>query len=150
MNVYRLLRFFLPLQNPLGFTLTDTVLLATALLGLMAFLWRDPLQHALRRLANRPILSAIIVAALPIALRLALLPHHPVPQPSVSDDFAYLLLGDTLAHFRLANPVHPCTAFSKPSSSSRNPPTLRSSPSDRVWLLPWDSCCSAPPGPASP
>ena len=45
------------------------------------------------------------------ALRLALLPVHPIATATVSDDFSYLLLGDTLSHFRLANPPHPLPAF---------------------------------------
>jgi hypothetical protein len=53
----------------------------------------------------------LVLATLPIALRLALLGHHPVPTPRVADDFSYLLLGDTLAHFRLANPMHPMHRF---------------------------------------
>jgi hypothetical protein len=40
-----------------------------------------------------------------------LLRQHPVPIPTVADDFSFLLLGDTLAHFRLANPVHPMHRF---------------------------------------
>ncbi len=48
---------------------------------------------------------------LPIALRLALLAHSPVPIPSGSDDFSYLLLSDTLLHGRLANPPHPLSRF---------------------------------------
>lgn len=53
----------------------------------------------------------LMLAALPIALRLALLPHHPIPSPNVSDDFSYLLVADTLRHFRLANPPHPLHQF---------------------------------------
>jgi hypothetical protein len=53
----------------------------------------------------------VVLAALPVALRLALMPFHPVPVPAGSDDFSYLLLGDTLAHLRLANPVHPMHRF---------------------------------------
>ncbi len=52
-----------------------------------------------------------ILAILPIALRLALLPHYPVPTANGSDDFSYLLLADTLSHLRLANPVHPMHQF---------------------------------------
>ncbi len=53
----------------------------------------------------------IFLAAVPIVLRLALLPRFPIPTPRVADDFSYLLLGDTLAHFRLANPPHPMHRF---------------------------------------
>ena len=48
---------------------------------------------------------------LPIVLRLALLPRHPLPTPRICDEFSYLLLADTLTHFRLANPTHPMHAF---------------------------------------
>jgi len=67
--------------------------------------------------------------AAPILLRLALLAHHPVPTPSASDDFAYLLMGDTFSHFRFANPPHPLNRFfetvfilQEPSYSSIFPP----------------------------
>jgi hypothetical protein len=53
----------------------------------------------------------VALALLPVALRLALLVLEPAPFPRVADDFSYLLLGDTLAHFRLANPVHPMHRF---------------------------------------
>lgn len=53
----------------------------------------------------------LLLFAAPIALRLALLADHPMPTPSGSDDFSYVLLGDTLAHFRLANPPHPFSRF---------------------------------------
>ena len=56
-------------------------------------------------------LTGILLLIAPIALRLVLLPNHPVPPPSGVDDFGYLLLGDTLAHFRLANPPHTFNRF---------------------------------------
>src|SRR5262245_44984986 len=71
----------------------------------------------------------LVLFTLPIALRLALMLSHPVPIPSGSDDFSYVLLGDTLAHFRLANPTHPFHHFfetifvlQEPSYSSIYPP----------------------------
>ena len=111
MNIFRLLRFFLPLQNPLGFDIADFVELGVAALLVAAILLRTQIEAMLRNLALRPAWSMGLLAVLPIVLRLMLLGQHPVPVPSVSDDFSYLLLGDTLAHFRLANPVHPMHRF---------------------------------------
>lgn len=82
-----------------------------------------------RLLAEKTGWSMAFLAALAIVLRLLLLPHCPVPVPSGSDDFSYLLLGDTLAHFRLANPTHPLYPFfesifvlQQPAYSSIFPP----------------------------
>jgi hypothetical protein len=111
MNIFRLLRYFLPLQNPLGFGLADFVELGLATLLVAGIVLRTRIEALARRLAQRPVWSMALVGALPILLRLALLPHDRVPIPQVADDFSYLLLGDTLAHFRLANPVHPMHRF---------------------------------------
>jgi hypothetical protein len=53
----------------------------------------------------------VLLAALPVALRLALLPYHAIPSPTVSDEFSHLLVADTLLHFRLANPTHAMHQF---------------------------------------
>lgn len=129
MNLIRLMRLFLPLQNPAGFTLADFLSAAVAFFIVLAILLRDPLQRALRRIAARPPVAMVVLTALPALLRLSLLANHPVPSPTVSDDFSYLLLGDTLAHFRLANATHPLHRFfetvfvlQEPSYSSIYPP----------------------------
>jgi hypothetical protein len=111
MNLFRLLRFFLPLQNPIGFGMADYIELGTILLMAGALLARSPIEAGIRWIASRPAWAMGLLAALPIVLRLLLLPHHPVPIPQTSDDFSYLLLGDTLAHFRLGNPPHPMSRF---------------------------------------
>src|SRR5579872_6997355 len=97
-------RFLPPMQNPLGFGTSDFVELFLAVILVAAILLRAPVVAVAKRLAERPISCMLALAGLAIVLRLALLARHPVPIPRVADDFSYLLLGDTLAHFRLASP----------------------------------------------
>lgn len=82
-----------------------------ALLMLLAWTTRPYLEPWARRLAEKTRLAMALLFALPIGLRLILLPHHPVPTPQIYDEFAHLLVADTLSHFRLANAVHPLHRF---------------------------------------
>jgi len=105
-------RSFLPLENPLGFGAADFLeLFLAGLLVAAALLWRPRVEPWFRKLAARPVWSAALLAVLPVALRLFLLPHHPVPTPDVYDEFSHLLAADTLRHFRLANPALPLHQF---------------------------------------
>jgi hypothetical protein len=129
MYLFHLFRSFLPLRNPIGFGSADFLLLSAAALfvaALLAWPWLQPhyesVAHSYRR-------SFSLLAALPLVLRLLLLIRCPVPLPAGSDDFGYVLLGDTFAHLRLANPPHPLSQFfetpfvlQKPAYSSIYPP----------------------------
>jgi hypothetical protein len=112
MYIFHLFRSFLPNLNPIGFAASDFVeIVVTIVLAVLAFAWRPWIETYGPRLAQKTGWSMALLAVLPIALRLALLPQYPIPTPNVSDDFSYILIADTLRHFRLANSAHPLDQF---------------------------------------
>jgi len=144
--LFRLFYSFLPLHNPIGFGAADFVEFTLALLlagGALAWQkWAGPVN----RLASKTLWCMAILGALPIVLRLAMLHTSPIPTALGADDFSYLLLGDTLAHFRLTNPVHPMHRFfetlfilQEPSYSSIYPlgPGLALAFGQLVFRQPW-------------
>ena len=102
---------FLSPDNPLGFGIVDFAELAAALILALIIRPRRLVPVWLERFAARTGWCMLALAVLPVVLRLALLVHCPVPEPSGSDDFSYLLLADTLRHGRLANPPHALPQF---------------------------------------
>jgi hypothetical protein len=82
-----------------------------ALLLAIAIIARRFVSQYGRRLAPKTGCCMLLLALLPLALRLAMLAQHPVPAPAVYDEFGHLLVADTLLHFRLANPAHPLHKF---------------------------------------
>jgi hypothetical protein len=111
MDFFQAFRSFL-LHNPIGFGAPDFLELAVAaMLVLLSLTWRPLIEPVAGRLAARTAWSMLALAVLPVALRLALLAHHPVPSPDIYDEFSHLLAADTLRHFRLANPAHPMRRF---------------------------------------
>ena len=109
--MFQLFRSFLPLHNPIGFGASDFIELELAALLVLLIAAHAGLGGWARRLAARTGWSMLALAILPIALRLAMLAGSPVPTPNGSDDFAHLLVADTLRHFRLANSPHTLHQF---------------------------------------
>src|ERR1700727_1729506 len=112
----------------------------------MAIIARPFVEPYARKLAPKTGWCMLILAVLPVALRLALLSNHPVPAPQVYDEFGHLLVADTLLHFRLANPAHPLRKFFEtffvlqtPSYASIYPPGqgLMLALGRAIFGLPW-------------
>ena len=91
----------------LEYVLVAILIVATYILRTFPCGWFQAVEQYLSRLARRRALAVLVVGVLVLAIRAALLPVLPIPEPGIHDDFGFLLMGDTFAHGRAANPTHP-------------------------------------------
>ncbi len=69
--------------------------------------WLSNVERAFVPLAERRRLAVLTVALAALGARAAVLPILPEPQPSINDEFSFLLAADTFAHGRVTNPTPP-------------------------------------------
>ena len=99
---------YVPINGLRMLAIESSLLLATAVLSYLFFRfvrWSFPRWRWLDAIVSDQARAVLFVIAVALVGRALLLPWVGVPQPRIDDEYSNLLMGDTFAHFRLANPT---------------------------------------------
>ena len=112
--------------------------------------WFHRYDRAISNFAAHRVQAIVFIGLLPVVVRLALLPILGIPDPRISDEFGYLLIGDTFASGRLTNPTHPfwkhfeaIYVLHQPTYTSKYPvaPAILIAIAEVLGMHPWMGIC---------